>query len=68
MKHTATQALVTIAIAAAIVVAVKVIQARAQQRIWAMQNYGRFHDLSGGLMPNATPGRQLRAAACNPTC
>jgi hypothetical protein len=29
MKHTATQALVTIAIAAAIVVAVKVIQARA---------------------------------------
>jgi hypothetical protein len=56
MKHTVTQALVTIAIAAAIVVAVKVIQARAAQQTWAMQDRGRFHGyLSGGLMPKCNP-------------
>ena len=38
MKHTATQALVTIAIALAIVVAVKVIQARATEVLIAVMN------------------------------
>jgi len=38
MKHTVTQALVTIAIAAAIVVAVKVVQARATEVLIAVMN------------------------------
>jgi mevalonate kinase len=38
MKHTATQALVTIAMALAIVVTVKVIQARATEILFAVMN------------------------------
>jgi hypothetical protein len=56
MKHTATQALVTIAIALAIVVVVKVIQARAQQQTWALPNYGRNHGVvTGPGIPKCNP-------------